>query len=53
MDDRTTDPPGGDASAPQPPVPRTGDDGQPVYDQEFFLALARCGKDVWNDWREK
>jgi uncharacterized protein YjbI with pentapeptide repeats len=50
MDERTTDPPPADASAPQPPVPRIGDDGKPVYDQEFFLALARCGKDVWNRW---
>jgi hypothetical protein len=38
---------------PRPPVPRIGEDGKPVYDQQFFLALARCGKDVWNEWREK
>jgi hypothetical protein len=41
-----------DQRTPQPPVPRTGKDGKPIYDQEFFLALARCGKDVWNRWRE-
>jgi hypothetical protein len=48
MDERTTDPPSGDESALPLPVPRTGDDGKPVYDQEFFLALARRGKDAWN-----
>jgi uncharacterized protein YjbI with pentapeptide repeats len=56
MDD-TTDPLGGSDST-QLPVPRTGEDGKPVYDQEFFLALARRGKDErqrkdeWNRWRE-
>jgi Pentapeptide repeats (9 copies) len=34
------------------PTPRMGQDGKPIYDQEFFLALARCGKDDWNRWRE-
>jgi uncharacterized protein YjbI with pentapeptide repeats len=53
MDERTTDPPAADASAPQPPVPRTGADGKPVYDQEFFLALARMGSDTWNRWQRK
>src|SRR4051812_16900207 len=52
MDDRTPDPPAGEQVPPQPPVPRIGDDGKPVYDQEFFLALAKCGKDEWNRWRE-
>jgi hypothetical protein len=33
------------------PVPRTGEDGKPIYDQQFFLALARLGKDTWNRWR--
>jgi hypothetical protein len=33
------------------PVPRTGEDGKPIYDQEFFLVLARHGRDVWNRWR--
>jgi uncharacterized protein YjbI with pentapeptide repeats len=37
----------------QPPEPRVGEDGSPIYDQEFFLALARCGKDVWNEWRRE
>jgi Pentapeptide repeats (9 copies) len=34
------------------PTSRMGEDGKPIYDQEFFLALARCGKDAWNRWRE-
>ncbi|MGB9370154.1 MAG: pentapeptide repeat-containing protein [Xanthobacteraceae bacterium] len=50
MVERTTDPPPADASAPQPPVPRIGADGEPVYDQEFFLALAYLGHEVWNRW---
>jgi hypothetical protein len=29
-----------------------GEDGKPVYDQTFFLALARRGKDAWNEWRD-
>jgi hypothetical protein len=36
----------------EPPTPRMGQDGKPIYDQEFFLAMARCGKDAWNQWRE-
>jgi uncharacterized protein YjbI with pentapeptide repeats len=52
MDERT-DPARGDENAPQLPVPRTGDDGKPIYDQEFFLALARRGKDEWNRWCEE
>ena len=59
MDELTDQPPPaagtpaerGNTSPTQPPVPRTGDDGAPIYDQEFFLALARCGRDVWNEWR--
>ncbi len=52
MDDRTSDATGGGEKAPQAlPVPRIGADGKPVYDQKFFLALARLGKDVWNRWR--
>jgi len=27
--------------------------GKPIYDQEFFLALARRGKELWNSWRAK
>jgi hypothetical protein len=33
------------------PVPSTGTNGEAIYDQKFFLALARCGTDVWNKWR--
>ncbi|MGZ9052374.1 MAG: pentapeptide repeat-containing protein [Rhodoplanes sp.] len=67
MDERTSDgtdggvsggtapeasPPSGGEQAPQDfPVPRTGEDGKPIYDQEFFLALAGRGKEVWNRWR--
>ncbi|MGZ8308815.1 MAG: hypothetical protein ACXWU0_03185 [Rhodoplanes sp.] len=55
MDERTSEGVDGGAggeSAPQDlPVPRTGEDGKPIYDQEFFLALARHGRDVWNRWR--
>jgi hypothetical protein len=40
------------AAPPAPPVPRTGKGGKLIYDQEFFLALARLGKDVWNRWQE-
>jgi hypothetical protein len=29
-----------------------GKDGKPVYDQEFFLSLARRGRDAWNKWRD-
>jgi hypothetical protein len=36
MDD-TTDPPPAGETAPPFPVSRTGEDGQPVHDQEFFL----------------
>jgi len=43
--------PGIATSPMEPPAPRSGKDGKPVYDQEFFLALARCGNDVWNNWR--
>jgi hypothetical protein len=34
------------------PTPRMGRDGKAVCDWEFFLVLARCGKDAWNHWRE-
>lgn len=30
-----------------------GEHGKPTYDQGFFLALARRGRDEWNDWRGK
>ena len=44
----TPSPPSGGKPAPLDfPVPRI----EPIYDQEFFLALARCGKEVWNHWR--
>jgi uncharacterized protein YjbI with pentapeptide repeats len=29
-----------------------GQGGKPIYDQKFFLALVRCGKDAWNRWRQ-
>jgi uncharacterized protein YjbI with pentapeptide repeats len=29
-----------------------GDDGRPVHNQAFFIALARRGKDVWNEWQD-
>ena len=48
----TSPPPSGGEAAPQDfPVPRIGEDGKPIYDQEFFLALARRSKEVWNRWR--
>lgn len=47
----TSPPSGGEPLPPDFPVPRTGEDGRPIYDQEFFLALARRGKEVWNSWR--
>jgi uncharacterized protein YjbI with pentapeptide repeats len=37
----------------EPPTPRMGQDGTPIYDQEFFVALARCGKNAWNTWRRR
>ena len=52
MNERPTDPAAADKQASQLPIPRTGEDGKPIYDQEFFLALARCGKKGWNRWRE-
>jgi uncharacterized protein YjbI with pentapeptide repeats len=47
MDDRATSDNGkrGDL-----PTPRTGKDGKAIHDQDFFLKLARCGKDIWNKW---
>jgi hypothetical protein len=42
---------GAAATPPQWPAPRTGADGKPIYDQDFFLALARRGRDAWNQWR--
>jgi uncharacterized protein YjbI with pentapeptide repeats len=33
------------------PSPRTDGNGYFIYDQAFFLALARLGKEVWNRWR--
>jgi uncharacterized protein YjbI with pentapeptide repeats len=30
-----------------------GEDGQPVYDQQFFLSLARRGREEWNKWRDE
>jgi uncharacterized protein YjbI with pentapeptide repeats len=30
-----------------------GENGRPAYDQGFFVALARRGKDAWNEWRHK
>lgn len=51
MDERTTDLGKDNQEAPSPPIPRIGVDGKPVHDQEFFLALARRGKDTWNAWR--
>jgi hypothetical protein len=52
MDGRT-DETNSDHSAPHElTTPRMGEDGKPAHDQEFFLSLARCGKDVWNQWRK-
>jgi len=54
MDERTNAATGGGEQPPQTfPVPRTSKDGKPAYDQEFFLALARLGKDAWNHWEEE
>ena len=47
----TSPPSGGEPAPPDFPVARIGEDGKPNYDQEFFLALARRGKEVWNRWR--
>ena len=47
----TTPPSGGEPAPPDFPVARIGEAGKPNYDQEFFLALARRGKEVWNRWR--
>ncbi|MGE0564266.1 MAG: pentapeptide repeat-containing protein [Pseudolabrys sp.] len=33
------------------PQPEIGANGKPVYDQAYFLKLAKCGRDVWNQWR--
>lgn len=52
MDKRTTDQTADAKITPQSPIPGTGADGKAVYDQAFFLALARCGKNVWNRWRD-
>jgi uncharacterized protein YjbI with pentapeptide repeats len=46
----TSPPSGREPLASDFPVPRTGEGGKPIYDQEFFLALARCGREVWNQW---
>ena len=48
---RDVSPSGGEPAPPDFPVARIGEDGKPNYDQEFFLALARRGKEVWNRWR--
>ena len=55
MDELTDQPPPavGTTDSREPPEPRVGEDGAPIYDQQFFLALARCGKDVWNEWRAR
>jgi hypothetical protein len=53
MDEHTTNEANGTIGGPHKlPVPRRGEDGKPVYDQDFFLTLARGGKDVWNHWRD-
>ena len=41
------------SSSQQELLPQTGNGGHPIYDQEFFLALARRGKNAWNRWREE
>jgi uncharacterized protein YjbI with pentapeptide repeats len=48
---KTPQPNDGETIPQDVPVPRTGEDGEPIYDREFFLVLARHGKDVWNRWR--
>ncbi|MBI1203102.1 MAG: hypothetical protein GC182_11380 [Rhodopseudomonas sp.] len=64
MDDRTQPPPEPDIEEPtrgpashKPiiegpwPRPEIGADGEPIYDQTYFLKLAKCGRDIWNAWR--
>lgn len=60
MDDRSQPPPERDDKDPaQPesleqdpwPQPEIGDDGQPLYDQTYFLTLAAYGREIWNQWR--
>lgn len=60
MDDRTPPPPERDDEDPAQqeslkqgpwPQPDIGDDGRPIYDQNYFLKLAACGREVWNQWR--
>jgi hypothetical protein len=53
MDELSGQPPAPVDSIDQTPprAPGAGEDGSPVYDQQFFLALARSGKDIWNEWR--
>jgi len=55
MDEFADQPPPavGTADLKEPPKPRVGEDGAPIYDQQFFLALARCGADVWHQWRAR
>lgn len=52
-DPTTNETSGGDRALPALPVPRTGEDGKLACDQQFFLALARSGKGIWNRWRDK
>jgi uncharacterized protein YjbI with pentapeptide repeats len=51
--DAGTRKPADDATRREWPEPLVNADGVPIYEQEFFLALAARGKNAWNRWRSQ